>query len=238
MRWISNERMPSSFSTPGTQAGTMPRSSPHSSIGLARRMTGSRIFAHDTSASARMLAAQLAAANGVSDRVILGEVRSEEAFDMLQAMNTGHEGSMATVHANTPRDALTRLENMAGYGGASITQDAMRHQISSAVNAVLQIARLNDGRRKLVSLSEITGMVEKPKPEEAPSTLALIGRYVLLPEVFDHLDRHEAGAGGEIAGRIPRLVITLAVIGQALTPEVVARAGGAIEKEGAQYQGQ
>jgi pilus assembly protein CpaF len=92
------------------------------------------------------------------DRVILGEVRGEEVLDMLQAMNTGHEGSMATVHANTPRDALTRLENMAGYGGSTITQDAMRHQISSAVNAVLQIARLNDGRRKLVSLSEITGM--------------------------------------------------------------------------------
>lgn len=92
------------------------------------------------------------------DRVILGEVRGAEVLDMLQAMNTGHEGSMATVHANTPRDALTRLENMAGYGGASITQDAMRHQISSAVNAVVQIARLNDGRRKLVSLSEITGM--------------------------------------------------------------------------------
>ncbi|WP_416142035.1 CpaF family protein [Hydrogenophaga sp.] len=92
------------------------------------------------------------------DRVILGEVRGEEVLDMLQAMNTGHEGSMATVHANTPRDALTRLENMAGYGGSTITQDAMRHQISSAVNAVVQIARLNDGRRKLVSLSEITGM--------------------------------------------------------------------------------
>lgn len=92
------------------------------------------------------------------DRVILGEVRGEEVLDMLQAMNTGHEGSMATVHANTPRDALTRMENMAGYGGATITQDAMRHQISSAVNAVVQIARLNDGRRKLVSLSEITGM--------------------------------------------------------------------------------
>jgi pilus assembly protein CpaF len=92
------------------------------------------------------------------DRVILGEVRGEEVLDMLQAMNTGHEGSMATVHANTPRDALARMENMAGYGGATITQDAMRHQISSAVNAVVQIARLNDGRRKLVSLSEITGM--------------------------------------------------------------------------------
>lgn len=92
------------------------------------------------------------------DRIILGEVRGAEVLDMLQAMNTGHEGSMVTVHANSPRDALTRLENMSGYGGAVISQDAMRQQISSAINAVIQIARLNDGRRKLISLQEITGM--------------------------------------------------------------------------------
>ncbi|OGA98837.1 MAG: pilus assembly protein CpaF [Burkholderiales bacterium RIFCSPHIGHO2_12_FULL_61_11] len=92
------------------------------------------------------------------DRIIIGEVRGAEVLDMLQAMNTGHEGSMATVHANSPRDALTRLENMAGYGGASIPQDAMRQQISSAIMAVIQVSRLNDGRRKLVSLQEITGM--------------------------------------------------------------------------------
>jgi pilus assembly protein CpaF len=92
------------------------------------------------------------------DRIILGEVRGAEVLDMLQAMNTGHEGSMATVHANSPRDALTRLENMAGYGGAQIAQGAMRQQIGSAINAVLQIARLNDGRRKVVSLQEVTGM--------------------------------------------------------------------------------
>jgi pilus assembly protein CpaF len=92
------------------------------------------------------------------DRIIVGEVRGAEVLDMLQAMNTGHEGSMATVHANSSRDALTRLENMAGYGGASIPQDAMRQQISSAIMAVIQVARLNDGRRKIVSLQEITGM--------------------------------------------------------------------------------
>ena len=92
------------------------------------------------------------------DRIIVGEVRGAEVLDMLQAMNTGHEGSMATVHANSPRDALTRLENMAGYGGASMPQDAMRQQISSAIMAVIQIARLNDGRRKIVSLQEINGM--------------------------------------------------------------------------------
>ena len=92
------------------------------------------------------------------DRIILGEVRGTEVLDMLQAMNTGHEGSMATVHANSPRDAFTRLENMAGYGGVTMSKDAMRHQISSAIMAVIQIARLNDGRRILVSLQEITGM--------------------------------------------------------------------------------
>jgi len=92
------------------------------------------------------------------DRIILGEVRGAEVLDMLQSMNTGHEGSMVTVHANSPRDALTRLENMAGYGGVTMAPDAMRAQISSAINVVIQIARLNDGRRKLVSLQEITGM--------------------------------------------------------------------------------
>ncbi len=92
------------------------------------------------------------------DRIVLGEVRGAEVLDMLQAMNTGHEGSMATVHANTPRDALARLENMAGYGGAVISQTAMRQQVSSAINAVVQVARLNDGSRRLISLQEITGM--------------------------------------------------------------------------------
>lgn len=92
------------------------------------------------------------------DRIILGEVRGAEVVDMLQAMNTGHEGSMTTVHANTPRDALTRLENMADLGGLTISAKSMRQQISSAIMAIIQIARLTDGRRKLVSLQEIVGM--------------------------------------------------------------------------------
>ena len=92
------------------------------------------------------------------DRIILGEVRGAEVVDMLQAMNTGHEGSMTTVHANSPRDALTRLENMAGMGGMTIPPKAMRQQISSAIMAIIQIARLTDGRRKLVSLQEVVGM--------------------------------------------------------------------------------
>lgn len=92
------------------------------------------------------------------DRIIVGEVRGVEVLDMLQAMNTGHEGSMATVHANSPRDALTRLENMTGMGGANIPPKIMRQQISSAITAIVQIARLTDGRRKLVSLQEVVGM--------------------------------------------------------------------------------
>jgi pilus assembly protein CpaF len=92
------------------------------------------------------------------DRIILGECRSGEAFDMLQAMNTGHDGSMTTVHANTPRDALSRIEQMIGMSGIDIAPRSARAQIASAVNIVIQIGRLSDGKRKLLSLSELTGM--------------------------------------------------------------------------------
>ncbi|NRR30888.1 CpaF family protein [Oxalobacteraceae bacterium] len=92
------------------------------------------------------------------DRIILGEVRGAEALDMLQAMNTGHEGSLATIHSNTPRDALSRLENMVGMSGVNLTPRATRQQICSAVTVVMQVSRLTDGTRKLVSLQEITGM--------------------------------------------------------------------------------
>jgi pilus assembly protein CpaF len=92
------------------------------------------------------------------DRIILGEVRGAEAVDMLQAMNTGHEGSLATIHANTPRDALSRLENMIGMAGLNIPVKATRQQISSAITALVQIGRLADGRRKVMSIQEITGM--------------------------------------------------------------------------------
>jgi len=94
------------------------------------------------------------------DRIILGEVRGEEAFDMLQAMNTGHEGSMATIHANTPRDALTRLESMVAISGLTLTERTVRQQIASALNIVVQISRLSDGTRKVMSISEVTGMEE------------------------------------------------------------------------------
>lgn len=92
------------------------------------------------------------------DRIIVGEVRAGEAFDMLQAMNTGHDGSMTTVHANTARDALSRVEQMIGMSGIDIPARSARAQISSALNVVIQIGRLSDGRRKLLSLSELTGM--------------------------------------------------------------------------------
>ncbi|MBX7460153.1 CpaF family protein [Qipengyuania sp. YG19] len=92
------------------------------------------------------------------DRIIVGEVRAGEAFDMLQAMNTGHDGSMTTVHANTPRDALSRVEQMIGMSGIDITSKSSRAQIASALNVVVQVARLSDGRRKVKSLSELTGM--------------------------------------------------------------------------------
>ncbi len=92
------------------------------------------------------------------DRIILGEVRSGEAFDMLQAMNTGHDGSMTTVHANTPRDSLSRIEQMIGMSGIDIPARSARGQIASAIHVVMQVARLSDGRRRLVSLSEIIGM--------------------------------------------------------------------------------
>ncbi|WP_202392069.1 CpaF family protein [Pontixanthobacter gangjinensis] len=92
------------------------------------------------------------------DRIIVGEVRAGEAFDMLQAMNTGHDGSMTTVHANTPRDALSRIEQMIGMSGIDMPARSARAQIAAAINVVVQVSRLSDGRRKVVSLSEITGM--------------------------------------------------------------------------------
>jgi pilus assembly protein CpaF len=92
------------------------------------------------------------------DRIVVGEVRGEEALDMLQAMNTGHEGSMTTIHANSPRDALRRLENMVSMAGMSIPVKAIREQISSALDILVQIGRLVGGRRKIVSVAEITGM--------------------------------------------------------------------------------
>jgi pilus assembly protein CpaF len=92
------------------------------------------------------------------DRIVVGEVRGEEALDMLQAMNTGHDGSLTTVHANTPRDALSRIETMIAMGATNIPERAMRQQLASAIQLVVQQTRLSDGSRKVTSISEITGM--------------------------------------------------------------------------------
>ncbi len=119
------------------------------------------------------------------DRIIVGEVRGGEAFDMLQAMNTGHEGSMTTVHANTPRDALARVEQMVGMAGLDMPARSTRGQISSAIHVVIQVARLADGRRRLVSLSELTGME---------------GDIVTMQEIF-HFRQTGMSAEGHVQGR-------------------------------------
>ncbi|WP_292044034.1 CpaF family protein [Massilia sp. UBA6681] len=119
------------------------------------------------------------------DRIILGEVRGAEALDMLQAMNTGHEGSLATIHSNTPRDALSRLENMVSMAGVNLTARAIRQQIASAVTVVVQVSRLTDGTRKVVSLQEITGME---------------GDIISMQEIF-RFEQSGVDADGKVKGR-------------------------------------
>src|SRR5438876_11937428 len=94
------------------------------------------------------------------DRIVIGEVRGEEALDMLQAMNTGHDGSLTTIHANSPRDAISRMETMALMANLNLPEKAVRRQIASSVAIVMQVARMNDGTRRVTHLSEITGMEE------------------------------------------------------------------------------
>ncbi|WP_435053789.1 CpaF family protein [Mesorhizobium australicum] len=118
------------------------------------------------------------------DRIIVGEVRGEEAFDMLQAMNTGHEGSMTTIHANTPRDAISRLEQMVGMAGMPMSHDSIRAQIASAIDVIVQTQRLSDGGRRVTSISEITGME---------------GNVVQMQEIY-HFVRRDVGADGAIIG--------------------------------------
>ncbi|MDF3214362.1 CpaF family protein [Mesorhizobium sp. M7A.F.Ca.CA.001.09.2.1] len=118
------------------------------------------------------------------DRIIVGEVRGEEAFDMLQAMNTGHEGSMTTIHANTPRDAISRLEQMVGMAGMPMSNDSIRAQIASAIDIIVQTQRLSDGGRRVTSISELTGME---------------GNVVQLQEIY-HFIRRDVAADGAIIG--------------------------------------
>ncbi len=142
------------------------------------------------------------------DRIILGEVRGEEAFDMLQAMNTGHEGSMATIHANTPRDALSRLESMVAMSGLNLTERTVRQQIASAVNIVVQVSRLSDGTRKVMSISEVTGMEEN---------------IISMQDIFV-FQKRGIGPTGKVIGTFkptrirPRFLDRLQVAGIALPP--------------------
>jgi pilus assembly protein CpaF len=92
------------------------------------------------------------------DRIVLGEVRGDEALDMLQAMNTGHDGSLTTIHANSPRDALYRLDTMVAMTNLNIPERAVRQQVASAINLIIQVSRLADGTRRVTQISEITGM--------------------------------------------------------------------------------
>jgi pilus assembly protein CpaF len=119
------------------------------------------------------------------DRIVIGEVRGGEAIDMLQAMNTGHDGSLTTVHANTPRDALSRLETMIQMTGMRLSDRAMRQQIAAAINLVVQVARLSDGTRRLTSISEITGME---------------GETITMQEIF-HYERTGVDSSGMVIGR-------------------------------------
>jgi pilus assembly protein CpaF len=119
------------------------------------------------------------------DRIVIGEVRGGEAIDMLQAMNTGHDGSLTTIHANTTRDALGRLETMVQMTGMRLSDRAMRQQIASAVNLVIQVARLTDGTRRIISISEITGME---------------GETIAMQEIFQ-FERTGVDGAGKVIGR-------------------------------------
>ncbi len=142
------------------------------------------------------------------DRIVIGEVRGEEAFDMLQAMNTGHEGSLTTVHANSPRDALARIENMVSMANLNIPERAVRHQIASAVHAVVQIARLSDGSRKVITVSEITGMD---------------GDLIAMQDIFE-FERQSVDENGKVRGIFratgarPQFADRLATAGARLRP--------------------
>jgi pilus assembly protein CpaF len=119
------------------------------------------------------------------DRIIVGEVRGEEALDMLQAMNTGHDGSLTTIHANSPRDALYRLDTMIAMANLNIPDKAVRQQVASAVNLVIQVTRLTDGTRRVTSIAEITGMEQE---------------VIAMQEIFVF---HQSGinAEGQVVGR-------------------------------------
>jgi pilus assembly protein CpaF len=147
------------------------------------------------------------------DRIIIGEVRGEEAFDMLQAMNTGHEGSMTTVHANTPRDAISRLESMVAMGNLNLNEKSIRQQIASAISIVVQVTRMTDGTRKVTSVTEITGMEET---------------VISMQEIFS-FQKKGIGPDGRVIGvfqpsRIrPKFLERLRISGIVLPPTIFER---------------
>jgi pilus assembly protein CpaF len=147
------------------------------------------------------------------DRIIIGEVRGEEAFDMLQAMNTGHEGSMTTIHANTPRDAITRLESMVAMTNMNLPEKSVRQQISSALTIVVQASRMSDGTRKVTSICEITGMEEN---------------VITMQEIFS-FNRKGIGPDGKVIGIFkssgirPRFLERLRLSGIVLPPSLFER---------------
>jgi pilus assembly protein CpaF len=147
------------------------------------------------------------------DRIIMGEIRGEEAFDMLQAMNTGHEGSMTTIHANTPRDAISRLESMVAMGNMNMPEKSVRQQIASAITIVIQASRMSDGTRKVTSVSEITGMEEN---------------VISMQEIFA-FNKKGIGPDGKVIGAFqpthirPRFLDRLRVAGIILPPSLFER---------------
>ncbi len=144
------------------------------------------------------------------DRIIVGEVRGEEALDMLQAMNTGHDGSLTTVHANTPRDALSRIETMISMSNVNLPDRAMRQQIAAAIQIVVQQARMGDGTRKVTSITEITGME---------------GEVITMQEIY-RFEKAGIDSSGKIRGRFmatgvrPRCCERLQAAGIELGPEM------------------
>jgi pilus assembly protein CpaF len=144
------------------------------------------------------------------DRIIVGEVRSEEALDMLQAMNTGHDGSLTTVHANTTRDALYRLDTMVAMANLNIPERAIRAQIASAVNLIVQVSRMADGTRKVTNISELTGME---------------GEIITMQDIFV-FERSGIGPGGKVTGRFkatgirPKCSARLATAGMPLRADM------------------
>jgi pilus assembly protein CpaF len=144
------------------------------------------------------------------ERIVVGECRGGEALDMLQAMNTGHDGSMTTVHANNARDSLSRLEQMVGMSGIDIPTRSIRAQIASAIHVVVQVARLSDGRRRLLSLSELTGME---------------GDVITMQDIFTYRQTG-VSADGSVVGRFqatgirPRFLDQVLSHGRSLSPEL------------------